>query len=341
MPMTITARRMGSLLLLCTLAACSSDDGIATSNPGGPRATPSPTPESATPTPAPSGGPTQAPTLAPTQSPTQAPTQPPATSAPTGTPTASPTAAPTGGPGLTPTPTTAPSVAPSPTTAVSPTPTTGPTTEPSPTPTPGAAGQVDLLAPTNGGTVETSSGFSCVVCDVSNAVGALSTDPEDFATAMLSVGLLSALENEGTGSDELTLTVRLPLTLDPATPFPLDAQNPSAGGIHPDHAGFVVSFPDSALISLSLLPTISISVLNDNEVVGGPTSYGYGFFEFLALDSPAQDINNARVFLGADADAPYNAIRIAFTASVVDALLNINVHQTVAAGTSGSIEGDF
>ncbi len=266
----------------------------------------------------------------------------PVGSNPTGTPTpaVSTTPAPTGV-NATPTPTAAPGVSPTPavsstpvatpTTAPAPSATPSPSASPAPTPTPGLAGRVDLSVPA-GSSVVVTAGQTCILCDVTNKDSVLDPDWANFATASLQVGLLAA-----GGFGDLTVQVNLPQVIDPSVPLP----NASGGTTLPSNAGFVVSFPDPSLLSLSVLPSIEIAVLNGDAVVGDVASYGYGFFESLALGSVVQDINNARVYLGTAATGPYDAIRLTFTASLADVLLNVNLHQAAIAGVPGSIAGDF
>lgn len=302
-----TSRHLAVSVVALSLAACSSSNSKEDNVPVGTTPTGTPTPVA---------------TVSPT--PTSAAVTPTPTMAPGGNPTPAPSA----GPSATPIPTGSPNPSVTPAPSASP----DPSATPAPTPTPGLAGRVDSGVPA-GSTVVVEPGSTCLVCTVSNETAVLDPDWENFATASLQVGALAAIGGLG----ELVVTVNLPQSIDPTVAVP--AAN--GGTTLPDNAGFVVSFPDSTLASLSVLPTIEIAVLLDGEVVGDVTSYGYGFFESLALGTVLQDINNARVYLGNEASGPYNAIRLTFTASIADLLLNINLHQVAIAGVAGSIAGDF
>ncbi len=266
------------------------------------------------------------------------------------TPTASPTTSPTSAPTptgtetpTTPTPTNAPATNPTPTATANPTPTAAPTTAPStsptptavPTPTPGPlAGRVDSGVPA-GATVVVEAGPSCIACGVNNETAVLDIDWDNFATASLQVGLLAA-----GGVGELTVTVNLAQAIDPT----VSITTPLGGTAFPDQPGFVVSFPDAALLTLSLFPAIEIAALKDGEAVA-TTTYTYGALNLIGLATFLNDINNAPVYLGLSADdavtVPYNAIRVAFTASVADVLLAIDLHQVAIAGVTGDVSGDL
>lgn len=200
----------------------------------------------------------------------------------------------------------------------------------------GAAGRVELLVDATNATISQSAGPGCLVCSVDNVDGVLDVDPEQFATAHLSLGLLGA----GIDSD-LSVTVELGTTVDPALEVALDPMDENSEMVSPSTPGFVISFPDVTLVSLSLLPSIGIETLKDGEVVNDPQYYAFGIAEFLALGIVGIDINNARVFLGAPASEPYDAIRLSLSGAVVDLLMNLNIHQVGLNGQIGSIEGDF
>lgn len=259
---------------------------------------------------------TPAPATTPTMAPTTAPT-------PTGSAT-TPSPTPTAGPGTG--PTLVPTTSPAPT--ATPLPTASPT--PEPTPTPGLAGRVDSGVP-EGASVLVNLGDSCLSCDVVNKDNVLIADWEQFATAQLQVGLLAA-----GGFGEITVTVNLAQPIDPA----LEITSPAGNAVLPDLAGFVVSFEDSPFITLSVLPTIEIAVLNGGTVVGDVRNYGFGLFDLIGIGTLFGETNNARVYLGTEATAPYDAIRLTLTASVADLLLGINLHQVAVAGVTGSISGD-
>jgi len=260
-------------------------------------------------------------TPAPGATPTTAP-------APTVTATATPTPAPTTDPGTNPTtgPTTAPSASPAPT--ISPEPSATPT--PEPTPTPGLAGRVDSGVP-EGASVVVDLGANCLACSVENKDNILLADWDQFATAQLQVGLLDIV-----GLDEVMVTVNLAQPIDPAVAI----TTPTGGSVLPNLAGFVISFVDSPLVTLSVLPTIEIATLNAGTVVGDVDTYGFGLFDIIGIGTLFGETNNARVYLGTDATAPYDAIRLTLTASVADLLLGINLHQVAVAGVTGSISGE-
>ena len=233
------------------------------------------------------------------------------------------------------TPTPAPSASPSPAPTATPTPTPAPTPAPAPTPPPGEAGQLNAPVPV-GATIESNAGFGCPACSVSNLEAILDPDPDNFATASVNVALL------GTGGQsDLDVIVTLPSPLDPAAELPLNPNDPSSPVFARDEPGYVISFPDPTLLTLSLAPTIELTTLLDGVVVDGPEFYGFGFFDSLALGTPLQDINNARVFLGVPATAPYDAVRLAIYGAAADLLLNIDIHQVGVDGFTGSVSGDF
>lgn len=242
----------------------------------------------------------------------------------------------------------------SPSTAVTPSPTPGliastptpaPTVTPAPAPTAPPAevekGQVNLLLSPSVATISSSAGTGCVMCGVTNLEGALDPDPDNFATANLDVALLNALGSQVDMGAEITISVSLAGPVNPAVPLAVEPGNPASARIEPNQPGFVISFPDISTLSLSLAPAVEVSALSGGEVVAGPESYGFGFFDALVLATPLQDINNAQVFLGVPADASYDEIRMTLSGALVDVFLPVNVHQSVLQGFTGSISGDF
>jgi hypothetical protein len=213
-----------------------------------------------------------------------------------------------------------------------------PTPAPTPTPPPGQAGQLNLGVPTDASPeVTVTTGPGCLLCNVDTPEAVIDGNTDSSALAALNVALL------GGGLDSaVSITVDLGTTVDPTVALPLDPEDELSATLNPDQPGFVISFPDVQLVSLSVLPTITIEALSGGEVVGTPASYGYGFFEFLALGIVGFDINNAQVFLSVeDVDTEYDALRISFTSALVDLLINVNVHEVGIHGFNGSIAGDF
>lgn len=213
-----------------------------------------------------------------------------------------------------------------------------PTPAPTPTPPPGQAGQLNLGLPTAGSPeVTVTTGPGCLLCNVETPEAVIDGNTDSSALAALNVALL------GGGLDSaVSITVDLGTSVDPTVALPLDPEDELSATLNPDQPGFVISFPDVQLVSLSVLPTVTIEALKDGEVVGTPGSYGYGFFEFLALGIVGFDINNAQVFLSVEGvDTDYDALRISFSSALIDLLINVNVHEVGIHGFTGSIAGEF
>ncbi len=222
-------------------------------------------------------------------------------------------------------------------------PTPTPTVAPAPTAPPAEVekGQVNILLTANSATASSAAGTGCVSCGVENLDAILDADPDNFATANLDVALLNALGSQVDMGAQLQVSAKLANAVDPGVPLPLDANDPFSAELPPSKPGFVISFPDVSSLTVSLFPTVDIEVLREGEVVGGPQSYGFGFFDAIVVATPLQDINNARVYLGVDANEPYDEIRLTLSGSVADLFIPLNIHQTALHGFAGSIAGDF
>lgn len=296
-----------TLVLLSSLVGCSSeDDKVYT-------AVSAPSSSGGTQTPTPSAAPTATATPAPTVTPSATPTGTPS-STPTATPTAEPTAPPT----------------------------VIPTAEP--TPTPGKAGALYLKVPQEGASVDVAvSQFSCLAgfgCGVGNEEAILDPDSGNFADVNLYLSLLGTLV-EFAEQEAITITVNLPTTVDPSIGIPIDPNNAESVVLRPESPGFVISFPDPALLSLSVLPEVRISLFNGDEMVGEATQYPWGLLDLIGLGIVAlTDINNTPVYLSTTATAPYDKIRISFAGALLDLFVQINVHNVGLNGAPGVISGD-
>ena len=245
---------------------------------------------------------------------------PPPSSSPA--PTASPTAS------ATPQATVAPTSAPTASPVVSASPPPSPNPVPTPLPEFGDKGACLVpVSPTTQATVDT--GPACLVCNVTNAEAVTSANPDDVAEVTVSLGVIP----QG-GFADLALTVALEAEQDP-TLEPADSASPL-----PDKPGFLVSFPDPNLLTLGVAPVLTVDALKDGESVA-TDSYGFGFFDALAVGLIGLDINNAQVYLPTTAGQPYDSVRLSVTGGLATALLNLNVHAACIAGVGGSISGDF
>lgn len=168
----------------------------------------------------------------------------------------------------------------------------------------------------------------------------LEADPDNFASVSLNLALLGTVA-ELADSEAVTITVNLTNAVDPAVGIPIDASNPESDLSLPDSPGYVISFPDPNLLSASVLPVIRISVLNGDQIVGEVKEYQWGVLDLIGLGIAAlTDINNARVYLNTIAAGPYDKIRISFGRSLLDLLINIDVHNVGFNGVAGTISGN-
>lgn len=159
----------------------------------------------------------------------------------------------------------------------------------------------------------------CVACSVTDVDNVLTPAFDDFAVVTANVGALDALP---VGSN---------IGIDVAYPQLRTANN---------NPGFIVSFPDADLLALGVAPDLTVSTVPGGEVLES-ASYGFGFFDTIALDTPLQDINNAHVIIGVAATQDYDGIRFKLTNLVANALLSIDVFGACGDGIKGSISGDF
>lgn len=212
---------------------------------------------------------------------------------------------------------------------------TADTTAPAPTPPPGNAGQINLIVDSELATATWAAGAGCLACNVNNPEGVLDPNPENFATMTVNLATL------GAGIDSsLGLSVNFARTVYPSVEVPLDANDPESAVLPANMPGFVVSFPDVQVASASVSPLITIEALAGEEVVA-ETTYAFGLGDSLAVGLVFVDINNAAVYLGTEANAPYDSIRISMSGVLADALINLDVLQAGLHGFSGSVSGDF
>lgn len=209
------------------------------------------------------------------------------------------------------------------------------------TPTPGNAGRLDLYAPSEGVNVVVDTAVvTCLLnlgCSVDNKDAVIDPDAENFATANLAISVLGLALEALTQQEAMTITVEFPEPIQPAIPL----LNHEGFWVEPNSPGFVISFPDPNLVTLSALPEVRIYALDDEDNVLNMEAYPWGLLDLIGLGVVGlTDINNAQVYLSTSALVPYSKIRIAFAQALADVFLNINVHQTGLAGVAGSISGD-
>ncbi len=240
-------------------------------------------------------------------------------------------------PSPTPTPTATPGASPSPS--------PDPSASPSPTPTPDFGEKGACLVPVSpAATTSVATGMGCVACGVSNPGAVTTLVQDDQATMSATLSILPAA-----GQSDVSLEVSLLLEQDP-TVIPMSEEETDENGNvtqeampigpAPDSPGFVVSFPDPSILSAGVLPELLIETLSEGEVVES-SSFGFGFGDGFALGSILQDINNAQVYLPVQATLKYDAIRLSLTGTVLNTLLDVNVHAACINGVGGSISGDF
>ncbi len=204
-----------------------------------------------------------------------------------------------------------------------------PTATPAPTPLPDFGEKGACLVPADAqSTVSSAAGAGCISCTVTTPEAVVSGSLEDSALMAATLSVLPA-----GGQSDLSLLVELPETVQPDQ-FGDDFTKPDA-------PGFVVSFPDPALAAAAVLPEVLFVFLMDGSVVDSVSS-GFGFGDSIALGTLLQNINNAQVFLTLDEpSAAYNALRISLTGTVLNTLIEVNVHEACISGVAGSISGDF
>lgn len=239
-----------------------------------------------------------------------------------------------------PTPTATPGTSPSPS------PSPDPSATPTPTPTPTDYGEKGAclvpVSPT--ATTAVATGMGCLNCSVSEPGAVTTLNQDDAATMSAFLSLLPV-----GGQSDVSLRVNLALEQDPnvipMTEEELDDEGnvvtPSVPlGPAPNTPGFVVSFPDPTIIAAGILPELLIETLKGDEVVEN-AAFGFGFGDGFALGSVLQEINNAEVYLPVQATQPYDAIRLSLTGTVLNLLIDVNVHDACINGVGGSISGDF
>lgn len=239
----------------------------------------------------------------------------------------------------TPSPSPTPDTTPAPTT--SPDPSASPTATPTPTPDPDYGEKGACLVPVDtDATTSVATGMGCVACGVSEPDAVVTASLEDVATMSATLSLFPV-----GGESDVALEVALGKTLDPT--MVLSEEVTDEQGVvtqeavpAPNSPGFVVSFPDPSILSAGVLPELLIETLSGGEVLES-SSYGFGFGDGFALGTLLLDINNAEVYLPVTATQSYDAIRLSLTGTVLNTLLDVDVHAACVNGVGGSISGDF